>query len=112
MLPLPRNRGAGFCLQTVQKVVFCINGEGFCKSREGFPVMLVFFSAERWLSGLRRLLGEQVYGQPYREFESRPLRAAENELSGERGGIPQGIEGSNPSPSVLPFFPARRKEGQ
>src|SRR3989338_11657545 len=93
MLPLPRNRGAGFCLQTVQKVVFCINGEGFCKSREGFPVMLVFFSAERWLSGLRRLLGEQVYGQPYREFESRPLRAVENEsvhpaTAGSRVRIP------------------------
>ena len=32
--------------------------------------------AVRWLSGLRRLLGEQVYGKPYRGFKSHPHRHA------------------------------------
>ena len=35
---------------------------------------------ERWLSGRRRLIGNQVYGQPYRRFKSSSLRHIKTSL--------------------------------
>ena len=60
----------------------------------------IFSGAEGSHSGRVHRLGKAACPKGYREFESRPLRAVENELSGESEYALTGIGGSNPTSSA------------